>query len=696
MATSVRWRREPVNLVEAAALLAAAASLGVRLGTMLLGGAGGTGDVPGAAAAGSGLPPADRLLPWLGLVVYALARRWVPVTPGGRSHGQAGGTWPGANQGQGPARGREEPHHRGAPNPYPRPRTGPAFLYTRGGAVAVIVVVILGLVVVAGGLLGWAVPPFLGRGAVVPRGPEGAAAILTRGLKALGLLAVPAALPWPVAGAVTLILFQAYRRDGRLRPWAAVLLAATVLCFGVAWAGIRPSMAAAGAATAYGLALGLFNARYTGRSDLGDPAPPAPAAPARDPGRHGRTTIGVARPVPVVISGFYGAGNTGDEAILAALLNLLRQHGYRDITVFSTRPEATARRHGVASVYRGWRRHWLAKARALLRAGIFISGGGGLLQDTTPTFFLRGPVPYYLLIATWARLAGCWVLFLGQGVGPLRGRWTRWLTRHLADHADVITVRDAESLAVLDGVGVTRPPRRLLADFVFAAPPPDPGRAERVAKAEGLVPGARRVVVSVRSWAGEDRFYPELAAFLAEVLAHRPDVEVVMVPMEGELDRAASEKLASLVAACLPGLQAAPAGDPPFGPHPGTDPLRRLRVMGAAYEPADIEALVASAHVAVGMRLHFLLFAARAGVPVLALNYDPKVGAAMRRLGMDRYVFELDRVRAADLRVALAEVERDYDRIARELRQASAGLAPLAAASVGYVDAAARRVTGAT
>ncbi|HEY8414600.1 MAG TPA: polysaccharide pyruvyl transferase family protein, partial [Thermaerobacter sp.] len=583
-----------MNGVEAAALLAAAGAL-----------AGGPAAWPAPALAGA----------WLGLAAYALARRWIPADPAAPADPAGRGKVPEPLAGAG---GSAEPGAAGGmpgEASHPAPRGGlTGRCWRRAATVAAAIALGCGLVFVAGGVVGWGIAHLGGGVSDAPAAAPGAegASFVAGGLAALRLMAVPAPFPWPVAGAVTLLLFQACRRDGRLRPAARLWLMATVLGF-IAAVGLSeaPAPAGAAAAVAYGLGLGRFNARYTARSRLPESAGIRTGATAwprgiRTSGQGERSvrleagcraaaTAGVGDPgpgrpaasrVPVVISGFYGPGNTGDEAILEVLLGLLRQRGYRDITVLSTRPEHTARRHGVKSVYRGWRRHWLAKARALLRAGVFISGGGGLLQDTTPTFFLKGPVPYYLLIATWARLAGCWVLFLGQGVGPLRGRWTRWLTRHLADYADVIAVRDAESLAVLDDVGVIRPPRRLLADFVFAAPPPDPARAARLVAAEGLRPGARRVVVSVRTWTGQDRFFPELAAFLADLLVHRPDLDVVLVPMEGDLDRMAGEQLAAQVVTFLDGTGLREGGAEadrcsagPSASEP-TDPRRRLHVLG--------------------------------------------------------------------------------------------------------------------
>lgn len=620
--------RQPLNVVEGVAL--------VSWGLAALAGGIGGGLAGGVADTVLGLAGP----PWLWILAYAVVRRLAP-----------------AMEGSGPSHGR-------------RIRLGMVVL-------AAIVLRLAGRAATEAFTSAGAATARLGGGAGgIAAGAEGAA--LERAVDLAGLLTWPHTLPWPVALAVLLVLYQAWRRDAGLRGAATALLVAMPAVMGGPF--LTDPVVAEGAAAAYWLVFGLFNGRY-GAVRLGPPS--ALSGPGW--GRRDRTRGFDPARVRIVISGFYGAGNAGDEAILASLLAGLRARGYRDITVFSIRPDWTSRQHGVASVYRGWRRQLWTKVRTLARTHVFISGGGGLLQDATPTFLFRGPVPYYLLIATLARLLGCWVLFLGQGVGPLRGRWVRFLTRLLANHADAITVRDAGSLGLLAEVGVTRPPRWLAADFVFAAPPPDPQRAAAVAAREGLDPGGRWLAVSVRSWPGSERFFPELAAFLEHVLARDADLRVVLVPMEGAMDHAAAEQLVAYMSQGTSGVGR------PDGRERVASARQRVHILQADYEAADLEAFVARAWLAVGMRLHFLLFAARAGVPVLALAYDPKVGAAMDRLGMSRFVLRLDDVRVDRLLAAYQELVARHDEISRSLRQAAVELAPLAAASLELVDAAAAR-----
>jgi polysaccharide pyruvyl transferase WcaK-like protein len=100
-----------------------------------------------------------------------------------------------------------------------------------------------------------------------------------------------------------------------------------------------------------------------------------------------------------VISGYYGFGNVGDEAILAGLLQGFRELAPEaTLTVLSGDPAATEAEHGVPAWPRGVRH----AASAIRQADLLVSGGGGLLQDATSW---RSPL-YYLWVLQMARKRG--------------------------------------------------------------------------------------------------------------------------------------------------------------------------------------------------------------------------------------------------------------------------------------------------
>ena len=140
----------------------------------------------------------------------------------------------------------------------------------------------------------------------------------------------------------------------------------------------------------------------------------------------------------LVVSGYYGSKNAGDEAMLAAMLEVLSDLDPKlHITVISADPEDTRARHGVDAV------SWLDITRILQllgRADLLISGGGSLLQNVTS----RRSLYYYLGIIFLALAVKTPVMLYAQGIGPIRGRLACALTRLIVNRVQLITVRDHE------------------------------------------------------------------------------------------------------------------------------------------------------------------------------------------------------------------------------------------------------------
>src|SRR5690625_4995271 len=145
----------------------------------------------------------------------------------------------------------------------------------------------------------------------------------------------------------------------------------------------------------------------------------------------------------VLISGYYGYGNFGDEALLAGLLSLIRELGAEPL-VLSGQPDRTRAEHGVEAVHR-----YRGLPAALRRADALISGGGGLLQDRTSARSLS----YYLGVLRLARLAGLRTMVYGQSIGPLSGAGRRRLKRVLSRIP--VAVRDTLSIELLGELGIS-------------------------------------------------------------------------------------------------------------------------------------------------------------------------------------------------------------------------------------------------
>lgn len=295
----------------------------------------------------------------------------------------------------------------------------------------------------------------------------------------------------------------------------------------------------------------------------------------------------------VVISGYYGYGNTGDEALLASITASLKAMlpGLR-IIVLSAKPEKTARQYGVEAVDR---LSLSAVFSVLKKADLLISGGGSLLQDVT------GPltIPYYLGVVAIAKLLGKKVMFYAQGIGPINGFAGKVLVKLIANRADIITLRDTASLDLLRRLGVSKPYIEVTADPVFASDIEDKMKACSIPAEQGKIFSDKPVVgIFIREWQGLIG-YKKAIAGLADYLLENGR-EVVFIPMQSPSDVAPSVEIAAMME---------------------HEPV----IIKQGFTFDQLICMVKPMEMVVGMRLHALIISALCSVPMIGLSYDPKV-----------------------------------------------------------------------
>lgn len=336
----------------------------------------------------------------------------------------------------------------------------------------------------------------------------------------------------------------------------------------------------------------------------------------------------------ILISGYYGHGNAGDEAILAAMLQALsREVPDADICVLSGNPERTRREFGVRAVRA---KNLVAILRELWSASLLVSGGGGLIQDSTGI----QSVIYYLSIVSMARKLGRPVMFYAQGVGPVRSSRGRSLTRKIASTVQLITVRDDESRALLEEMGVHGPPIIVTADPVLALLPAPTARVDQIMAAEKLDVGERLVGLSIRPWPDSPHAADSFVALGKDLVAK--GCRVVVLPFQQSQDREVCDRVAGAIG---PGAQ----------------------VLAGEYLPGELMGVIGRLHAVIGMRLHALIFGGAQAVPVAGVAYDPKVANFLRRI--EAPAVPLERVTASALIEAAGDVVQNADGHRERLRR---------------------------
>ncbi|MER6593112.1 polysaccharide pyruvyl transferase family protein [Micromonospora purpureochromogenes] len=328
------------------------------------------------------------------------------------------------------------------------------------------------------------------------------------------------------------------------------------------------------------------------------------------------------------VLGSYGGRNLGDEAILTGLLADLReQEPHARIIVFSRNPSHTALAHpDVEAVpWEGVSR--VDSAEVLSQLDLLILGGGGILYDREARRYLR--------VVRVAQERGLPLLTYAVGVGPLSDGVDTGMVRETLADAIEVTVRDQESRMVLEEAGLLNP-ITVTADPAFLLEPED--FPAELLREEGVPAGKRLVGLSVREpGRAAERLdidgYHRLIAQIGDFLVQRIDAYVLFVPMERDDIRHSHGVMSHMIAA------------------------DRGRVLHGDYSPRQVLGLMRHFDLAVGMRLHFLIFAAMAGTPFLPLPYAGKVFDLAQRLGVPA-LRGLEREVEGPL---LAEVDRLWD-----------------------------------
>ena len=304
--------------------------------------------------------------------------------------------------------------------------------------------------------------------------------------------------------------------------------------------------------------------------------------------------------VKVVISGYYGFGNAGDEAMLAAIIEAITDIEPKvRITVISGAAADTRQRHGVEAVYR---LNYPGIIRALSACDLLISGGGSLLQDVTSDRSLY----YYLSIVYLAKKLGKPVMLYAQGIGPVRGQLARKAMKQVCNMADLITVRDEGSQFELKNMGITRPPIKVTADPVLALNPVDKQLGRRILQNYQQEGNAPLVSIAVREWKDWSH-YKQVLAETADYLITEYGAKIIFLPMQFPEDILAAEKVIWRM-------------------------KKQAVILRDKYSIVELMSLVGNCDMLIGVRLHALVFAAIMNVPIIGLSYDPKIERFMESL----------------------------------------------------------------
>jgi polysaccharide pyruvyl transferase CsaB len=288
----------------------------------------------------------------------------------------------------------------------------------------------------------------------------------------------------------------------------------------------------------------------------------------------------------VVLGGYYGKGNGGDEALLAATLQMLPDKVKP--LVLSGNPAQTRQMYQVASCDRF---NSIQVFQALRQSQALILGGGSIMQDATS---LRNPIYYGSLLGI-AQGMGLKTIALAQGIGPLRRAFSNAIAKRAFQGCSAISVRDGASAELLSNWNLSP---LIAPDLVW-------GLEATPVKGLWNLP-APRVAVNLRS---HPQLTPARLACLTKALIQFQKATqtcILLVPFQASQDLALAQAIAPQL--------------------PGANQIISLE------DPRQLKGLFQGVEMAIGMRYHSLIMALAHQCRAFAISYDPKVSQLMAQL----------------------------------------------------------------
>lgn len=288
----------------------------------------------------------------------------------------------------------------------------------------------------------------------------------------------------------------------------------------------------------------------------------------------------------VLISGYYGFDNFGDEAILGILLEKLKDC---EVTVLTADPRKTFDTYGVHTVYTFSLEHVM---REIAKCDILISGGGSLLQNVTSSKSLF----FYLSIIQFAHIFKKDVMIFAQGIGPIKGWFQTSYAKRMLKKCKYISVRDENSLKLLNKWKITN--ANLVCDPMYGLEVSQPERTSKIG-------------IQLRRFDTlTDALFDKIVSQVKMRFYNR---EIELLSLQDEVDVGISQVFINKLKVAEPKIKV-------------------KLVKGLDNE--SIIKRISEYDCLIGMRFHACLTAVKYGVKTLAIAYDPKVETLAKEMGI--------------------------------------------------------------
>ncbi len=271
---------------------------------------------------------------------------------------------------------------------------------------------------------------------------------------------------------------------------------------------------------------------------------------------------------------------------------------------------------------------------AYLEADIFVSCAGNFLYSSG-----RFGMAFILALFTMAAaaLAGKPLYMMPQTIGPLDRSWERWILGRVLSRYQLLLVRDEESLTLLKEIGVRKTPIELAVDIAFSFQGASPERGALLLKEYKVDLESDRPLLGISlidwgaqkpSFEGQSKYEEAVtiavSKFLTQYEAHAVLFSQVLGPTKADNDQIPAKRVYLR-------LQSQGYGG-------------QTTYIDKAVQPYELKAAYGWTDLFLGTRLHANVFALSEGVPVVAIQYQPKTSGVLRTLDLEEWVVDISLV----------------------------------------------------
>ena len=347
----------------------------------------------------------------------------------------------------------------------------------------------------------------------------------------------------------------------------------------------------------------------------------------------------------VVLSGYYGFNNSGDDALLKAVIDSIRKEKEDiKILVLSRKPKDTMQEHNVFSINRY---NFFTIIRYFRRSRVFINGGGSIIQDITSTQSLI----YYTVMLKVAKACGLKLMIYANGIGPITKKYNEARARNALSICDYISLREPQSLNEIKRLHVRNKNINLSVDPVFAIDIDDITKIDNIIRIENIDINKNYFVVSCRSWKyNEDNFVKKMAYVINKVNKKYNIIPmyVPMHPNDSNILREIANKS-------------------------NTEHVFLSKV----YDVKKLLSIISISKLTISMRLHTLIYSVSSNLPVIGLVYDPKVKFFIEYINQDTFI-DTSNMDVEKLLSMIENILINYEEVKEEILKESLRLKALA------------------